>query len=157
MNILLLQQHYFPEMAGVARRAKELSEQFVKNGHSVTVLTTYPREFRSMPGFTSNKYEVLNNVNVIRLKTIFIVGKKPISRMLSYLMYVILSFYYISYNKKKYDLLISIAPLPPAIAAALAQKFYKIFHHFDVPDILPDLGISAGMIKNKWVIYINII
>ena len=46
-NILLLQQHYYPEMAGVARRAKELSEQFVNNGHHVTVFTTYPRDFRS--------------------------------------------------------------------------------------------------------------
>ena len=77
-------------MAGVARRAKELSEQFVKNGHSVTVLTTYPRDFRSMPGFESKKYEVLNNVVVIRRKTIFYVGKNSIIRMLSYFMYVLI-------------------------------------------------------------------
>ena len=149
LKILLLQQHYYPEMAGGARRAKELSEQFVKNGHSVTVLTTYPREFRSMPGFEAKKYEVLNKVVVIRRNTIFNVGEKPIFRMLSYFIYVILSSVYISQNRKKYDILISMAPLPSAIAAALAHKIYKIYHHFDVLDILPDLGISAGMIKNK--------
>ena len=44
-----MHQHYYPEMVGGARRAKELSEKFVKNGHSVTVLTTYQRDFRSMP------------------------------------------------------------------------------------------------------------
>ena len=149
LKILLLQQYYFPEMAGGARRAKELSEQFVKKGHSVTVLTTYPRDFRSMPGFEAKKYEVLNNVFVIRNNTIFNVGKNPIFRMISYFMYVIHSFIFISRNRKKYDILISQAPLPSAIAAALANKFYKIFHHFDVLDILPDLGIAAGMIKNK--------
>jgi colanic acid biosynthesis glycosyl transferase WcaI len=151
-KILLFQQHYFPEMAGCARRAQELSEQLVKNEYSVTVITTFPREFRSVPGYAASKYEVLNNVKVIRLKTIFTVGKNPLFRMLSYLNYVISSFVFISRHKSKYNILISIAPLPSAISAALAQKFYKIFHHFDVPDILPDLGISAGMIKNKLVI-----
>ena len=151
-NILLFQQHYYPEMAGCARRAQELSEKLKKNGHSVTVFTTFPREFRSIPGYTPKKYEVLNNVKVIRSKTIFTVGINPLLRIFSYFMYAIISFHFISRNKSKYDILISIAPLPSAIGPALAQKFYKIFHHFDVPDILPDLGISAGMIKNKLVI-----
>ena len=52
-------------MAGVARRAKELSEQFVKNGYSVTVLTSYPREFRSLPGFYLKRFEVLNRVKIV--------------------------------------------------------------------------------------------
>ena len=73
-KILLLQQHYYPEMAGVARRAKELSEQFVNNGHTVTVFTTYPREFRSMPGYDVKQSEVLNKVTVIRSNTMFNVG-----------------------------------------------------------------------------------
>ena len=151
-KILLLHQHYFPEMAGCARRAQELAEQLVKSGHSVTVFTTYPREYRSIPGILSKRYEVLNSVEVIRSRTIFTVGKILLFRVLSYSLYVISSFYYIARNKNKYDILISIAPLPSAIGAALAQKYFKIYHHFDVPDILPDLGISAGMIKNKLII-----
>ena len=83
-------------MTGGARRAKELSEQFIKNGHSVTVFTAYPRDFRSMPGFRAKKYEVLNSVVVIRCNTIFNVAKNPIFRMLSYFIYVIHSFIYIS-------------------------------------------------------------
>ena len=139
-------------MAGCARRAQELAEQLVKSGHSVTVFTTYPREYRSIPGILSKRYEVLNSVEVIRSRTIFTVGKILLFRVLSYSLYVISSFYYIARNKNKYDILISIAPLPSAIGAALAQKYFKIYHHFDVPDILPDLGISAGMIKNRLII-----
>ena len=153
-KIILLQQHYYPEMAGVARRAKELSEQFVKNGHVVTVFTTYPRDFRSMPGFKTKKFEILNKVFIYRRTTIFPVSKNPKLRMLSYLIYVIQCFIFIIRNKKNFDIIISMAPLPPAIASALANKFYKIYHHFDVPDILPDLGISAGMIRNKFVIHL---
>jgi len=151
-RILLLQQHYFPEMAGVARRAKELSEKFVQNGFSVTVLTSFPRDFRSIPGYESKEKEILNKVKVLRVKTIFHVGKHTVLRLLSYFLYVIKCIIYIVKNHHKYDIIISMAPLPPAIAGAIARKFYKKYHHFDVPDILPDLGISAGMIKNKLLI-----
>jgi len=47
MKILMIHQHYFPEMSGTARRTRELAESFVKNGHKVSVLTSFPREFRS--------------------------------------------------------------------------------------------------------------
>ena len=154
LKIVLLQQHYFPEMAGVARRAKELSESFVKLGYSVTVFTSYPRDFRSMPDYDISKIEVINGVNVIRSKTIFNVGKITLFRMLSYLFYVIKCVFFLFKNKKKYDIILSMAPLPPAIAGGIANIFLSKYHHFDVPDILPDLGISAGMIKNKFLIKI---
>ena len=32
MNILMIHQHYYPEMSGTARRTKELAENFVKKG-----------------------------------------------------------------------------------------------------------------------------
>jgi glycosyltransferase involved in cell wall biosynthesis len=148
-KIIVLQQHYFPEMAGVARRAKELSEEFVKVGHSVTVVTTFPRDFRSIPGYKAKRNENINGVEVVRLKSIFEVRKNVLFRMFSYLAYVFSSFLYIKKNNHKYDFCISIAPLPPGVVGALAQKYYNLPHHFDVPDILPDLGIASGMIKNK--------
>jgi colanic acid biosynthesis glycosyl transferase WcaI len=139
-------------MAGVARRAKELSEELVKKGHRVTVITSYPRNFRSIPDISFYKRETINNVKIIRYKTIFSVGKNTFFRFLSYILYVISSFNYLFINRKTYDIMISMAPLPPAIAASFARIFFKKYHHFDVPDILPDLGISAGMIKNKLLI-----
>ena len=101
LKIVLLQQHYFPEMAGVARRAKELSESFVKLGYSVTVFTSYPRDFRSMPDYDISKIEVINGVNVIRSKTIFNVGKITLFRMLSYFFYVVKCLFFLFKNKKK--------------------------------------------------------
>ena len=58
-------------MVGVARRAKELSEELVKKGHKVTVITSYPRNFRSIPNISFHKREKINNVKIIRFKTIF--------------------------------------------------------------------------------------
>jgi len=151
-KILIFQQHYFPEMAGVARRTKELSEEFIRAGHLVTVVTTFPRDFRSVPGYKAKRNDNINGVEVVRLRSIFEVRKNVIFRMFSYISYVYSSFLYSKKNNYKFDFCISIAPLPPGIVGALSQKLFKLPHHFDVPDILPDLGIASGMIKNKLLI-----
>ena len=44
-------------MSGTARRTTELAESFVNLGHSVTVLTSTPREYRSFPDYTFRYYD----------------------------------------------------------------------------------------------------
>jgi hypothetical protein len=48
MRILLIHQAYFPERVGTARRTKEMAESFVKKGHTVSVITSFPRSTRTM-------------------------------------------------------------------------------------------------------------
>jgi hypothetical protein len=67
MKILLIHQHYFPEMSGTARRAKELAEGFVKRGYDVNILTSFPRDYRSMPNSSYNVIESLNGVSIYRV------------------------------------------------------------------------------------------
>ena len=57
MRILFIHQHYFPEMCGTARRTKEMAETFVKKGHTVSVITSFPRLNRTMPGYKTKYYE----------------------------------------------------------------------------------------------------
>ena len=71
MNILIIHQHYFPEMSGTARRTKELAESFVNMNHRVSVITSFPREFRSIPGVKCRPFEIRNDVRVHRVKTLF--------------------------------------------------------------------------------------
>ena len=152
MEILIIHQHYFPEMSGTARRTKELAECFIKMGHNVNVITSYPRQFRSLPSGEASKYEIINNVKVNRIKTLFIIKKNVLFRMISYSEFVLKSLITALRISRKSDIVISIAPLSSGIIGALVNIISKKHHHFDVPDILPDLGISAGMISNKFLI-----
>jgi colanic acid biosynthesis glycosyl transferase WcaI len=152
MNILIIHQHYYPEMAGTARRSKELAENFVSKGHKVYVITSMPRDFRSMPNANFKKYEEINGVEVYRINTFFEVKKNVIIRMISYSAFVFLSLIKVLKLSKNVDLIISMAPLSSGILGSLCKIFSKKYHHFDVPDILPDLGISSGMLKNKLLI-----
>ena len=150
----MIHQHYFPEMSGTARRAKELAESFVKQGYFVTIITSYPRDYRSIPGESFKSPEKIAGVNVLRVNNIFEVKKNTILRMISYFSFVLLSINLGLKIARESDIVISIAPISSGIVGALIQLISKKHHHFDIPDILPDLGISAGMIKNKFVIYI---
>ena len=154
MKILLIHQHYFPEMSGTARRAKELAEGFVKRGYDVNILTSFPRDYRSMPNSSYNVIESLNGVSIYRVSTLFEIQKNVVLRMLSYLSFVVISIKLGLKLSRKSDIIISIAPLPSGILGGLLHLFNKKYHHFDIPDILPDLGIAAGMIKNKGLIYL---
>jgi colanic acid biosynthesis glycosyl transferase WcaI len=149
----MIHQHYHPEMSGTARRTKELAESFVKHGHIVSIVTSMPREYRSMPGVMEQKcFEKLNGVDVHRVKTLFEVKNNVIFRLLSYLSFVVLSLRYAYRLTGQSDIIVSIAPISSGIIGAFLRKVVGKHHHFDVPDILPDLGISAGMLKNKYII-----
>ena len=139
-------------MAGTARRTKELAEGLTRRGFNCSVLTSYQREFRSVPCYTALPNEIINDVKVYRIKTYIDVKKNVILRLVSYSLFFLMTAVWLIQNRKHYDFIISISPLSSGIAGAFAYKFYKIPHHFDVPDILPDLGIAAGMIKNPWII-----
>ena len=139
-------------MAGTARRTKELAESFTKMGHGVKIVTSFPREFRSLPNHEVNKFEIINNVEINRVKTLFNVKKNVLFRFISYIEFVIKSLIIAVRIAKESNMIISIAPLPSGILGAIVKLISKKHHHFDVPDILPDLGISAGMIKNKYLI-----
>lgn len=151
-RILFIHQHYFPEMAGTARRTKELAEGLAQKGFECSVLTSFPREYRSIPGYNALPEETINGVTVHRINTFIDVKRNVILRLTSYSLFFLLTVFWLVKNRKNFDFIISIAPLSSGIAGAFAHKFFKIPHHFDVPDILPDLGIAAGMIKNKAII-----
>jgi len=153
MDILLLHQHYFPEMSGTARRAKELAESFANRGHKVIVITSFPRKYRSIPGEDYKYMEVLNGVMIHRINNLIEVKKNVILRLISYFSFVLFSIQLGLKCTKKVDIIISIAPLSSGIVGSLLKSISAKHHHFDIPDILPDLGISAGMIKNKFLIY----
>ena len=152
LSILMIHQHYFPEMAGTARRTRELAESFATRGHNVSVITSFPREFRSIPGTDCQPFEKLNGVDVYRVKTLFEVKKNVILRMVSYFSFVLISLKLALKKSKNSNIVISIAPLSSGIIGSLIRIINKKHHHFDVPDMLPDLGIAAGMLKNKLLI-----
>jgi glycosyltransferase involved in cell wall biosynthesis len=75
-SILMVLYYYRPYVSGLSEVARILSENLVKEGYSVTVLTT-----RYDPSL--KKREMLNGVNILRIPVLMKVGKGVIAPALS--------------------------------------------------------------------------
>ena len=62
IGFLMIHQHYFPEMSDTVRRTKELAEYFVKQNHKISIITSFSREYRSLPNQYFKRVERLNGV-----------------------------------------------------------------------------------------------
>ena len=73
LKIAQLTPYYYPSIGGVQGVVKYISEELVKRNHSVDVITAY-RDHDGRPSFNAPKFEILNNVNIFRYKSIFNIG-----------------------------------------------------------------------------------
>lgn len=155
MKILFIHQHYYPELVGTGRRATEMCELLSRNGHNITVITSYPkRHYHLSQHGTIKREEIHNGVRILRLNQFFIPKGNPLIRMLSYFEFFAISLLKAIKLRKDMHLCLSITPLTSGISGALLHKIFKVPHHFDITDILPELGIVAGMLKNRVLIYL---
>ena len=65
-------------MSGTARRTKELAETLKNLGHEVSVISSFPRVNRKMPGYKTKSFQLINGVKVYSIKNIFDVEKIPL-------------------------------------------------------------------------------
>ena len=160
MNILFIHQHFYPEPSGTAKPTYEMAKYFVKQGHNVKVITEFPnRNFQSYSNERGKplKHEIINGIEVYRIKNIFKYSGNVTQRLLAYLWFTVVSsiFGLKLVSKKKNQIIITIQAIPSAIPGALLNLFFRQKHIFYCTDMMPDLGIVSGMLKNN--LFINIL
>ncbi len=72
MNILMVVAYFPPEIGSAAHAYYDLAKAFVKKGHEVQVLTSYPRDFnlnKTDQGKEFPEDEILEDINVRDLNT----------------------------------------------------------------------------------------
>ncbi len=150
MKILFLHQHYYPELVGTGRRATEMCELLSKNGHDIT---SYPkRRYHLNQGDVIKSEEIRNGVRILRVSLFFAPQGNPLLRMFSYFEFFFTSLIQAIKLRKKMDLCLSMTPLASGISGAVLQRIFNLPHHFDITDILPELGVVSGMLKNRFLI-----
>ena len=139
MKILVVCQYYYPEQF----RINDISEQLVKDGHSVTVLTGLPNypmgvipdEYRK----GKKRKEVINGVNVIRC---FEVGRKKgvVGMALNYASYMVSASFKALFLKKDFDLIFvyQLSPVTMALPAIIMKKRCKKPLYLYCCDIWPE-------------------
>lgn len=165
MKILMVVAYFVPEIGSAAHVYFDLAKAFVKGGHEVHVLTSYPREFNLDKNDIGKEFpfeENIDGINVHRVKH-FSVRDLELFRGLEHF-YLPIQYYY-HYKKLgiKCDVsLIYIPPLPFYYFAKLLKRYdgtpsvlnYQDFHPQELIDVNYG-GIKKNPIMIKLLEYIE--
>ncbi|MEP4883854.1 WcaI family glycosyltransferase, partial [Maribacter dokdonensis] len=166
-RILLIGYNYAPELTGIGKYSGEMMEWLSKKGHECSVITSYPYypQWKVQAPYHKNKYwylkekvEIGQNQSPMKIyRCPMYVPKKPTGpkRILSDVSFftsaLLLLLYFLF--KKKFDLVISVAP---TFLSGVLGAFYKILkktrHVHHIQDLQIEAALKLGMIKSKFLI-----
>lgn len=143
MKILYIHQYFRTPHEPGGTRSYWISQELIKNGHSVTMLTT------SSQVKEKTKRITIDGINVIYLKIPYSQYMSIFKRLVSFLSFMIKSTM-IAYKEKNIDLVISTStPLTVGFPALVLKKLKKIPYLFEVRDLWPEVPIQMGGLRNK--------
>lgn len=147
-KILLLCQHFYPEMVSTGLHMTELGTYLVRLGHKVSVFCAKPQKER-----TEDESANVNNykgVEITRCDSNFEQEGSVFKRLKAYINYTLSAFRYAVKQRKEYDVLL-ITTNPPFIAfiAYLIRLFYKKDYVIIGYDIYPDVATKLNVMKEN--------
>lgn len=151
MRILVVSQYYWPENF----RINDLTEELVKRGHEITILTGQPNypsgaiypEYKANP----NAFNEYKGCQIVRVP-IVVRGTSKHSLLMNYLSYPVMASSIGLWRLRKADFdVVFICQLSP-ILLALPGVIYKIFYKKPIVmwvlDLWPDSLESVGVVKS---------
>jgi len=157
MKILMVVSYFIPEIGSAAHVYFDLARAFVKKGHGVDVLTSYPREFNLGREDMGKKFPLEETIDGVRIHRCKHYAKRD-NIVLRGLEHFLLSRYYFKRFKKidkKFDVcLIYIPPLPLYYFARKIKRYSGIPSVLNYQDFHPQELTDVGVMKNWLMIKI---
>lgn len=157
MKILIVVANFVPEIGSAAHIYFDLAKAFVKRGHQVDVITSYPRDFylnEKDRGIEHPLNETIEGIEVHRCKYLAI-RDNIIVRGLEH--FVLPKLYFKTYKElnKKFDVcLMYIPPLPLYYLARKIKKYDGTPSVLNYQDFHPKELVDVGILKNPVMIKI---
>jgi glycosyltransferase involved in cell wall biosynthesis len=156
LHILFLTDNFPPEVNAPATRTYDHAIRWVAEGCKVTVITCFPNfpEGRVFPGYKNRWYqsEVIDGINVVRVKTFMTANKGFFLRTLDYLTFMISGFLAGLFQKKP-DIIVATSPqFFTAVAGWLLSICRRRPFVFELRDIWPASIIAVGAMKKSLLI-----
>ncbi|WNB92695.1 glycosyltransferase family 4 protein [Bacillus sp. NEB1478] len=153
MRIILLSQHFPPEVGAPQIRLYEVSKELIKRGHDVEVITAFPHHPHGIiPDEYKGKfyqYEEYEGIPVHR-SWIYPSPKGTFwRRLVSYFSFTFSAFYSMMKAKKTDVIICTSPPLFLGITGYMSSKLKRAKFVFNVADIWPESAVELGILKNK--------
>lgn len=157
MHILVIGINYAPEKTGIGENTTMVCESLASRGHKISMITAFPHypEWKVAEPYKRKifMHEYINGVAVYRGYSC--VPRHPTDVLQRIIHNVSFSFFaFLSgLTVNKIDLILAISPpLEGGIAAYVLSKIKKTHFVLQVKDLVPDLAISLGILRNPMVI-----
>jgi len=159
-NILFISPYYPPESGAAPACVGETATRLVKQGHQVTVLTTFPnyptgvfpKEYRGR----FLKQEMRDGVHVVRVWSWVSPNKSFLHRIKWYLSFAFLAPLLGGKAVGHPEVIIvQSPPLFDAIAVRLLARWKRCPYIFMVSDLWPEQAIQLGVLRNRQLIWLS--
>ena len=150
VKILVIQQHFYPEVAATGQLLLDLCEGLVKAGYKVKVITGNPTEIpqEKQKGNFLRK-ENYKGIEIFRLKNTTFNKYRMAGRVINYLSFHFLIFFHMLFYERP-DLVFVLSTPPFISFSGLMLKIFKRSKViYNVQDLFPDLAVELGKLKNK--------
>ncbi len=157
MRILYVSQYFPPEMGAPAARVHELSREWVRQGHDVTVLTAFahhptgvkaPQDRRVL-----TRRECVDGIDVVRTYVYATANKGTVKRMVSYASFMLSAMAIGRLRVRRPDVVIATSPqlLCGVAGYALARTLGAPFV-FEVRDLWPESILAVDALRDNALI-----
>ncbi|PRX55301.1 glycosyltransferase family 4 protein [Flagellimonas meridianipacifica] len=146
MRILYIHQYFLTPRDTAGTRSYWISQELIKNGHQVTMLTT------STKIDTKVKRMNVDGIDVIYVKVPYSQSMSILNRLKSFVSFMLKSAR-IALKEKNIDLVLATStPLTIGFPALVVKKLKKVPFLFEVRDLWPEVPIQMGGLNNKLAI-----
>lgn len=147
MRILVLHQHYWPEIAATAQVLTDLCEDLASFGHDVTVVCGQP-SYRTLTNERQTACEVRNGVTIRRVWSYTPVQRTIPRRLMHYGSYFASSLVHLlSSERPDVCFVMSTPPLLLGVSGTLARLLRGVPFVYSVQDLYPDVAVHLAVIE----------
>lgn len=153
-HILLLCQHFYPEMISTGMHMTELSLALRKLRWEITVCCAQPSLSFELKNYVVPNEIELEGIRIVRVPAIGSHSKKLIDRLMFGITYLISCALFVAKNFRRFDGLV-VTTNPPLLGMVgyIASKLLGKHYVMIVYDIYPNIVMRLGLIRPSSLIY----
>jgi glycosyltransferase involved in cell wall biosynthesis len=155
MKILMVVAYFVPEIASAAHVYFDLARAFIKKGHEVDIITSYPRKFNLSEDDADKEIPLEETVDGIRVHRCKHIAKRDNIVLRGLEHFLLPRHYFKTYRQigKNFDVcLIYIPPLPLYYFARKIKRYDGTPSVLNYQDFHPQELTDVGVMKNKLLI-----
>jgi colanic acid biosynthesis glycosyl transferase WcaI len=157
MRILYVSQYFPPEMGAPSARVYELSREWVRQGHEVTVLTAFAHHPTGVKApedrYVLSRNETMDGIKVLRTYVYATANKGTTKRMVSYASFMASAIAIGRFQISRPDIVIATSPqLLCGLAGYVLARTLRVPCVFEVRDLWPESVLAVEALQESIVI-----